>query len=239
MRPANSARTSRLAALITTPDAVGTAGIDLETLRRIQLFRGLILRVKHSFIWNMAPLTSARLERTGLLLRAFADYGVDHPLTALDGTPQERTQRFLEHLSRGTLPTGARVDGVARHELHLLFSSPEKAASPKAWAIPTQSCHFRLATRVKMEAYDGRPDHCSGASLSPMSAAAVLVFYKSGRCRIVQDVAEVRSLRVALAGSSLDSVVFNSKRLPPGGDLRLFEDLCADGFLVVEQVWTV
>lgn len=230
---------SQLAGLIAAPEESGTSGIDSETLRRIQLFRGLILRVKHAFIWSTAPLTFARLERTGLLLRAFTDFGINGPLAAFDGTPKERTQRFLAYLSQATLPADARVTGVACHELRLLFSTPEEATGPRVWTLPTQSSQVRLATGVKIEAYDGRPDHCAGASLSSIDSAAVLVFYRFGRCSIVQDVAQVESIRLALAGNSLGSIFPNPEKSLLQGDFLLFEDLCADGFLVVERVWTL
>jgi hypothetical protein len=224
--------------MIAAPEEIETVGVDIETLRRIQLFRGLILRVKHSFLWNLAPLTATRLERVGLLLRTFAGYGADRPIMGFDGTPHERTRRFLEHLSEKPLSAGARIDGVARHEFHLLSYGLQEEADPMVWPPPNQNSRLRLATGVQLEAYDGRPDDPAGARLSSIGSAAVLILYRSGRYRVVQGGADIKALSSALADDLFGSVVAEHLGSRLGGDLRLFNSLCAEGFLVAEQVWT-
>lgn len=237
MHIANAIETSRLAALIAEPNGGETANMAPETLRRIQLFRGLILRVKHSFIWTMAPHTAARLERTGFLLKAFADYGADSPLSAFEGTQRARTRRFLEYLCQAEFPVDVRVSGVARHELHLISADTQSIARPKVHIAATPGSRFRFARDLTVEPYDAPPDQAEGAALCPNSCATVLGLYLPGQYRLVQGAAMIAALSRAWANDRASACI------PAGAsayssDLAPFlEGLCADGYITMERIW--
>jgi hypothetical protein len=94
---------------------------------RLRLFAGLICRIKHSFLWQHAPLTMRLLSNRGLTLNTFANYArTVKPHDLVNMSPYERSMGFLNHLDRiinqkpyaaGNL---AGLSGLVKHELRSL-----------------------------------------------------------------------------------------------------------------------
>jgi hypothetical protein len=135
------------------------------------------LRVNILPSWTMAPHTAARLERTGFLLKAFADYGADSPLSAFEGTQRARTRRFLEYLCQAEFPVDVRVSGVAATRASFNLGRHTEYCTSKVHIAATPGSRFRFARDLTVEPYDcasgssGRCALCRTAAL--LSSACI------------------------------------------------------------------
>lgn len=161
---------------------------DDPILRRLRLFSGLILRIKHSFVWERAPLTMGSLVRTGTSLAVFAAYSERLDLASLPSlSPTARTERFLKFLAKdenGLPPDAAGVSGIARHELNvwktsLAAHSQFEDVSLKDISQIDARAALTLASTARVNGYTGDPRSGAGCSVGPINTARVVLVYTS------------------------------------------------------------
>lgn len=168
-------------------------GADADSLEhRVRLMTGLVMRVKHAFLWDQAPLTMNSLRRSGRLVELFAAYSFVVDLKQLPAVaPAERGLKFLHWLCKEAPEelVGA-TEGVrarARHELLLLSTS----LSLETW---------------KMEGYDADPRVSSSCAIAALPKANCILLYTEGGDVDVMDRSEVKRISAQLANADFDSI---------------------------------
>ncbi len=247
MLPLNSRRTSYVAGLLLKPDewppeTHEDRDADIEMRRRISLFAGLIMRVKHAFLWDMAPLTMRLLEREAVSLQTFACYARTQAVDQLGiANRNERADRFLLFLS--ALPEPSKMlgvpglQGVAHHERALLRSrratSRSNRKSDASFSFGVARRGLRLAVGTVVSGYDDSPFGESGCRVCPISDANVLVATNAGNAVLVSD-----QIGRALLSAVIAQDYLNTKATVNGLNAKRVADLIQAGVVAEELVWT-
>lgn len=168
-------------------------GSDADSLEhRVRLMAGLVMRVKHAFLWDQAPRTMKSLSRSGRLVELFAAYSFVVDLKQLPVVaPVQRGLNFLQWLCKEAPEelVGA-IKGVraqARHEFLLLAS----CLPVGAW---------------KMEGYSADPRVSSRCTIAALPQASCILLYTEGGEVDVMDRAQINRLSAHLATANFDRI---------------------------------
>lgn len=150
---------------------------------QLRLFAASVLRIKHSFLWEMAPLSMTFLRMRSIVLPVFIDYAPSMPLLTLSQYGAlDRSLLFLQYLAHSRLHLRVRkaygVSGIAKHELIKLSQTRRQVT--RSTSSDKAGSQIALHPTVDVLGYSADPRSGVGAIEKSISRSETLLLYKDG-----------------------------------------------------------
>lgn len=156
-----------------------------DFLSKIEIFKGIITKIKHSFIWSYLPKTSSILFESNLLEKRFIEFSQTISLTRQSQKKKyERSLDFIRFLIdiENERNREESIIGILIHEKKILeYSCKLKQREiPKKTSIKKQILgdnFVTVARTIDLQGYKEDPEVVNSCSITPINESCIVYIY--------------------------------------------------------------